>query len=152
MPRDILDIAASLKSLYQEVYSDNENDLSEMKMHKLLYFAQKKHYENFGEWLFDDDFEGWVHGPVNRKVRNVFSYLDNNQTEITDKEEYTLLEVIYDYGKYPPGYLRNLSHEDTAYKISREGLEDDQAGNVIILKKNIILDITPCEELVDSEV
>jgi len=143
MPRDILQIAGALKNIYDFVFNENSevSDLTEMKMHKLLYFAQKRHFEIFGEWLFEDDFEGWVHGPVNRKVRSMFMFLDGSEIELTPEEEYTLREIVYDYGKYSAGYLRNLSHQDKAYQISRNGLNDDEPGNNVILKENIIRDI-----------
>lgn len=143
MPRDILTIASAIKTLYEEIYnvSDEDNDLTELKMHKLLYFAQKQHYGNFGEWLFEEDFEGWVHGPVNRKVRNSFISLQKFDGQLTPEEEYTIREVIFDYGKFPGWYLRNLSHEDSCYKISREGLRDDERGDRVIPKENIIKDI-----------
>lgn len=156
MPRDILTIAAAIKTLYDSVYNINgeENDFTEMKLHKLLYFSQKKHFENFGEWLFDDEFVGWVHGPVNRKVRAMFCLLDKNSEELTLEEEYTLREVIYDYGKYSAGYLRNLSHKDNAYKKSRIGMNEDEPGDRVILKDDIVMDIpsNDCDPFFDSEV
>ncbi|AIW30975.1 MULTISPECIES: Panacea domain-containing protein [Bacillus] len=155
MPRDILPIAAALESLYKSIFnvSEEENDLTEMKMHKLLYFAQKHHYATFGEWLFNNDFEGWVHGPVSRRVRGSFNMLEFYKDELTLEEEYTLREIIHDYGKFTAGYLRNLSHEDTAYKISRLGLHDDENGTDIIKKEDIINDITiNDEQLIDCEV
>ena len=139
MAKDIIVIASALKDLYEKIYEESD-DLTEMKMHKLLYFAQKAHYRNFGKWLFDDDFEGWVHGPVNRKVREYFCFLPDNY-EITPEEEYTLRETIFDYGQYSAGALRNLSHLDSCYKISREGLDPNERGNTIIAKENIIRDI-----------
>ncbi|MGG3884372.1 Panacea domain-containing protein [Brevibacillus panacihumi] len=148
MPRDILFIASAIKSVYEETFNvlDEVSDLTEMKMHKLLYFAQKQHYGNFGEWLFDDDFEGWVHGPVNRKVRNNFYHLDDFDGELTLEEEYTIREIIHDYGKYSAGVLRNLSHDDTAYKISRVGLGEHDPGNQVILKENMIGDIASYDQ------
>lgn len=146
MPRDIITIAQALKMIYEKVY-EGQNDLTEMKMHKLLYFAQKRHYANFGQWLFEDDFEGWVHGPVNRRIRTLFYFLDDDfDGELTPEEEYTIREVVYDYGKYSASELRNLSHEEYAYKVSREGLNDDEPGDRIILKENIIKDISNHEQ------
>ncbi|ASB87376.1 MULTISPECIES: Panacea domain-containing protein [Bacillus] len=143
MPRDILFIASAIKHFYELVYdvTEEENDLSEMKMHKLLYFAQKQHYANFGEWLFNEDFEGWVHGPVNREVRRSFTLLPPFKDELTPEEEYTIREVVYDYGKYSAGVLRNLSHQDQAYKNSRKGLSEFEAGNTLVQKSDMIFDI-----------
>src|SRR5690606_11621309 len=149
MVKDILTNASALLSYYSKVFSEHD-DMTEMKMHKLLYFAQKQHYKNFGEWLFNDDFEGWVHGPVNKKVRNSYFYLpDLDNVELTLEEEFTIREVIYDYGKYSAGALRNLSHKDIAYSISRDGLDEYEPGSEIIKKENMILDIHTHDE--DSE-
>ncbi|MGO0058671.1 Panacea domain-containing protein [Brevibacillus fluminis] len=144
MPRDILTIASAVKTLYEAIFnvSGEESDLTEMKMHKLLYFAQKNHYSNFGEWLFNEDFEGWKHGPVNRTVRSSFHFLSTFDGELSPEEEFTIREVIYEYGTMPAWQLRNLSHDDSCYKKSRIGLSEDDVGNRIILKENIIKDIT----------
>lgn len=144
MAKDIITIAGAIYNLYERIYakSPEENDMTEMKMHKLLYFAQKQHYLNFGEWLFADEFEGWVHGPVNREVRNHFEFLPVVQTEdLALEEEYTIREVLHDYGKYSAFHLRELSHQDEAYKISRRGLSPKERGEEVIAKENIILDI-----------
>lgn len=147
MQRDILEIAAAVKRLYLSIFkmTEIENDLTEMKLHKLLYFCQKRHYENFGEWLFADDFEGWVHGPVNKKVRNNF-YLLDDQVTLTDEEEYTIREVLHEYGPLSAWTLREMSHADECYKISRAGLSAHDQGNAIILKENMILDMRKNDE------
>lgn len=116
--------------------------MSEMKLHKLLYFAQKRHYKNFGCWLFDDDFEGWVHGPVNKRVRASFDMLpDVKRDELTLEEEYTIREILHEYGHYTASQLRNLSHQEYAYKQSRIGLGPEEPGDRIIKKEEIIFDI-----------
>jgi uncharacterized phage-associated protein len=149
MPKDIITIAGAINTLYKKIYVNThlENDMSEMKMHKLLYFAQKRHYLNFGEWLFKEDFEGWVHGPVNRKVRHMFDFLPNvNSTDLSFEEEYTIREIVHEYGKYSALYLRELSHKDNAYKLSRNGLAPHEKGEEIIKKVDIINDLANDQE------
>jgi len=141
MPKDIITIAGAINTFYKLIF--NKNDMTEMKMHKLLYFAQKRHYKNFGEWLFEEDFEGWVHGPVNRQVRNSFSLLPEvKPDELTLEEEYTIREIVHEYGKYSASTLRFFSHQDYAYKQSRAGLKPDERGERIIKKEEIIFDIS----------
>ncbi|MCM3616664.1 DUF4065 domain-containing protein [Sutcliffiella horikoshii] len=141
MVKDILDISAALKKMYHSIY-ETTADFTEMKLHKMLYFAQKTHYMHFGEWLFNEDFEGWIHGPVNRKVRDAFVILPYNAiTELTEKEEFTLREVTFEYGKYTAWELREMSHEEDAYKKSRVGLREDENGSEVINKQSIISDI-----------
>src|ERR1700722_9544145 len=38
--------------------------LTNLKLQKLVYYAQAWYLANFNKPLFDDDFEAWVHGPV----------------------------------------------------------------------------------------
>jgi uncharacterized phage-associated protein len=38
--------------------------LTNLKLQKLLYYAQAWHLALYDEALFDEDFEAWVHGPV----------------------------------------------------------------------------------------
>lgn len=44
------------------------NDVTNLKLQKLLYFAQVEHYKKYGRWLFSDQIEAWRYGPVVRKV------------------------------------------------------------------------------------
>ena len=48
------------------------NDLTNLKLQKLLYFAQLEHLRKTGEPLFDDKIEAWKYGPV---VKNVYDRL-----------------------------------------------------------------------------
>lgn len=144
MTKDIVNIATSIKSLYSNILQ--KDDLTEMKMHKLLYYAQKKHYENFGEWLFNDDFEGWRLGPVNRKVRSSFPELPVD-FELSLDEEFTIRETIFEYGIFSAKKLSELSHDEEAYKISRRGLHPSDRGDRPIKKDDIIEDIN----LLDSD-
>jgi uncharacterized phage-associated protein len=144
--RNILEIASALNTIYHQVYSPlrDEDDMTEMKMHKMLYFAQKTHYKNFGKWLFEEDFEGWVHGPVNKEVRSNFTTIKLTPfdiDELTPEEEYTIRETVFEYGQYDAFTLREMSHDDKAYLNSREGLGPNERGNRIIKKEDIILDI-----------
>ncbi len=43
--------------------------LDEMKLHKLLYFAQRESFVMFGQPMFASQFEAWKYGPVMRCLR-----------------------------------------------------------------------------------
>ena len=40
------------------------DDLTNMKLNKLLYFAQGYYLKKYGRPLFDNAIEAWEHGPV----------------------------------------------------------------------------------------
>jgi uncharacterized phage-associated protein len=47
---------------------DENNDLTNLKLQKILYFAQVESIKKNGEKLFADDIEAWQYGPVVPKV------------------------------------------------------------------------------------
>lgn len=150
MAKSILVIAKGLYDIYNDVFNAK---MDEMKMHKLLYFAQKEHYKTFGEWLFEEHQEGWVHGPVNKEVRDSFLFFSaNSNYELTLEEEYTIRQVIHEYGIESSWELRNRSHKDQAYKRTRVGLSESEPGNQIISKEDMITDINLSLTFDDCEV
>ena len=96
--------------------------LTNMKLQKLLYFAQCLSYTINDKPLFSDDIEAWEHGPVVSKVYKKYNVLragsieDVKPVEI-DEDTAALLEYVYSlYGIYSASQLRNLSHKQESYK------------------------------------
>ena len=56
-----LAVAKSLYSMYGKRF---HTSMDEMKMHKLMYFAQRESLMYNRTVLFDEDFYGWKYGPV----------------------------------------------------------------------------------------
>ena len=122
------------------IMSDAFDDLTNMKINKLLYYAQGHYLCKFGKTLFDDKIEAWDHGPVVPAV--YYAYKDygdrpiNNYdlgaiSEITPEAEEILYGVARKYGKYTASALRNKTHAvgspwDQVYQANR-------ANNVIPL-------------------
>ena len=48
------------------------SSMNELKLQKLLYYAQAWHLAVFGSRLFDERFQAWVHGPVCRAIYDRF--------------------------------------------------------------------------------
>lgn len=95
------------------------DDLTNMKINKLLYFAQGHYISKYGKPLFDDTIEAWEHGPV---VPSVYSYYkEYGDSPINGYDERMLSEVQKDveeilygvalkYGRYTASALRNMTH------------------------------------------
>lgn len=71
-------VAAYLVRKFNSLGAGNEefsgnNDLTNLKLQKLLYFAQVEYMQSHnGDLLFDDDIEAWQYGPVVREVYDIF--------------------------------------------------------------------------------
>ena len=50
----------------------NDAPLSNLKLQKLLYYAQGHYLGDHAKPLFEDEIEAWVHGPV---VRSIYHFL-----------------------------------------------------------------------------
>ena len=62
-------VAKFLNDLFK---NENGTDVDQMKMHKLMYFAQRESLMYNKEPLFDSEFEGWKYGPVLVEVRDAY--------------------------------------------------------------------------------
>lgn len=111
-----------------------DENLTQMKLHKLMYYAQGVKLAVFSERLFDEELLAWTHGPV---VRSIFSRfqgsreLENNlvtEEELNDYrtitaniEDNMVLEAVYDkFGGFSAGELRNMTHNETPWLESWE--------------------------------
>jgi len=113
--------------------------LTNLKLQKLLYYAQAWHLVIFNEALFDDPIEAWVHGPVVYAVWNRFrDYRWNHITEKPDcpdlplETKKHLIRVFGVFGKYSAYDLERMTHNEAPWKRARHGMDIDEAGRTII--------------------
>jgi uncharacterized phage-associated protein len=102
-----------------------ESDVSNLKLKKLIYYAQAFHLAIFDKPFFNEDFEAWTHGPVCPEIyhqRKQFgsppikadSKIDPSQFS---QEQLDLLEEVYDvFGQFSAWKLRNMTHEEAPWK------------------------------------
>jgi uncharacterized phage-associated protein len=118
-------------------------EISNLKLQKLLYYAQAWSLVLRDEPLFLEDFEAWVHGPVVPAVfRRFKSYrwknIDESVIPIPDKElQEHLREVLRVYGRLTPIQLERLSHSEEPWKTARKGLDPIAASNAPISKQSM---------------
>lgn len=135
-------IAQNLISKYQEI-TGNSIVGDEMKVQKLMYYIQKTSIALTGDTIIDEQFEGWVHGPVLPSLRGLFDYFVEDVTsknKIDDTEEFIIENAIYQYGKYATWALREKSHKETSWINSRKALGSNERGHKKLLLDDIIED------------
>ena len=100
------------------IMSDAFDDLTNMKMNKLLYFAQGHYLARYGRPLFDDRIEAWDHGPVVPSVYYAYKsfgdgpikdYNPDIVDQITPEAEEILFGVARKYGGFTASYLRKMT-------------------------------------------
>lgn len=99
--------------------------ISNLKLQKLLYYAQGSFLAVNDSPLFDDDIVAWQHGPVVEAVYHQYKCngangipyeKDFDFSEFTEEENELLSEVYSTFGQYSAWKLRNMTHEETPWQ------------------------------------
>lgn len=116
-----------------------QGEMTTMKLHKLLYYAQAWSLVWDEEPLFNEAIEAWANGPV---VRRLFAYhrghfkIDGmpigNPDVLSEKQKETINAVLDFYGDKTSQYLIELSHLEDPWKNARIGLSPNERGDRII--------------------
>lgn len=129
-------IAACLINLSYE----KQSPVSNLKLQKLLYYAQAWHLAIFKRPLFNDEIEAWVHGPV---VPDVFrTYRDNKWAPIPNVENAAIsadlrnhLEEVWGvYGSLEAYDLERITHSEDPWLMARGGIAPDVSSHAVIKK------------------
>ena len=97
---------------------------NELKLQAMLYFAQRECLAVVGEPLFEERFEGWEEGPVLPELHFFFEegYVPFEPLEtkkLTEREQFMLDHVVFDYGQYEGWYLADLARREASWRNSR---------------------------------
>ena len=135
----ILDIAKYLTKKYKD---EKKEEIDELKLHKILYFSQKEYIMLINDFLFEEDFEGWYLGPINKLVRKEYKFIKMGKEDISLKDiEKKIIDRVFDRYKDMDSYkLSNLSHKEYSWIKSRIGLKRGEKGNQKLLKEDIKID------------
>lgn len=90
----IVDVA---QFIYVEYKKISGKGIDEMKLHKLLYLAQRESMAITTEPMFCEEFEGWKYGPVCREVRNCYTedgMFSDEIKEISFENAYIIRNII----------------------------------------------------------
>lgn len=122
-------------------------DITPLALQKLLYYSQGFFKAFTGQYLFHNNCEAWVHGPVYRSI--YYKYKDygfnpiegNNikatDTELTTLEEEILDNIVKNFGCYSGRILEKMTHVETPWSYTRRGLADNENSNRVIDKELI---------------
>ena len=125
----VLKVASYIAQCYQMEFGER---ISEMKLHKLLYFTQRESIIQFEVPMFAETFLAWKYGPVIPSIR--VAYANNLLVDIPNKEwqeKYAdMMSFIFNqYASRDAWSLSYLTHNEISWKRARYGLSSDQNGN-----------------------
>ncbi|MBY0530858.1 MAG: DUF4065 domain-containing protein [Xanthobacteraceae bacterium] len=111
----------------------DDNDISNLKMQKLCYYAQGMLTAMRGTPLFHETIEAWDHGPVVPELYHKYkrfgsSNLDADPNfkveEIDERDRNALYDICEYYGQYSAWRLRNMTHEEKPWMDAHKTRSD----------------------------
>jgi uncharacterized phage-associated protein len=121
-------------------------DITNLALQKSLYYIQGFNYAFHNEFVFDDDCEAWVHGPVYREIYHRFSvygYDAIDEESVYEEYRFSAKEVILIDSVirylccYSGKALEKFTHIETPWTKTRGDLPLNIQSNRII-DKNLI--------------
>ncbi len=121
-------------------------DITPLALQKALYYIQGFYYAFYKTFLFREDCQAWVHGPVYRDI--YFRYRDykfdpiecNNEVDATvfSAAEKAVLESVVKYiCCYSGKVLEKFTHSETPWLSARGNLLETELSDKIIDKTDI---------------
>lgn len=113
--------------------------LTNLKLQKLVYYAQAWHLALKDEPLFHEKIEAWVHGPVVPPLYGRFKKFGWEPITVgvaspafKNGTAKFLEEVFSVYGGYSAWDLERMTHQEAPWQKARKGLAPDQEGHNVI--------------------
>lgn len=129
--------------------NETQTPITNLKLQKLVYYAQAWNLAILDKQLFSEDFEAWIHGPVIPALYQSYSAFSWRPIVRDDLNEDSLQAIVaefspdvlkvikdveYEYFGMEAYELEKLTHNEDPWIISRDGLPDDVPSNNIITK------------------
>lgn len=112
--------------------------ITQMRLHKLLYYVQGWSLAQRGRPMFAGRIEAWTHGPVVRELYPTFrdfgdapiSLPEDGPAADLEPVDRAFVESIWEsYKGYSATKLRAMTHHELPWQTTRDGLADDEKSD-----------------------
>lgn len=135
---NIFDVARYIATRYKKEFGTT---IDEMKLHKLMYFAQRESYVMYDEPLFEGVFYGWKFGPILKEIRVLYRNDDLCFEKEATGDFVKLMNVVFKrYAAKDSWSLSRLTHGELSWKNSRIGVPESVNSDNPICEADIIKD------------
>ncbi|WP_241154272.1 type II toxin-antitoxin system antitoxin SocA domain-containing protein [Streptococcus tangpeifui] len=137
----------SKESLAADYLLSKNDEITPLALQKLLYYVQGFSYAFTGKFMFKNDCESWVHGPVYRDIYNKYQEFGREPIVLeksydfshyfTSQEIQLLDSIIKHLSVYNGKVLEKFTHEESPWLLARGDLKEDESSTNIIDKETI---------------
>lgn len=119
--------------------------LTNLKLQKLLYYAQAWFLALYDDYLFAEDFQAWVHGPVlptQYRRFNMFAWrpiddLVHKPDALLVRVARHLDKIVSEFGSETAIALEIMTHREKPWRDARKGLPPHAPSTAIISKHSM---------------
>lgn len=114
--------ALEVSKVLISLQNPEDNDLSNLKLQKLVWYCFGFYGALTGKTLFNDEINAWEHGPVVPTLYHEFKKFGRAPVDVEiesdlnnkfDSEQLEIIKEVSDvFGKYSAWKLRNMTHEE----------------------------------------
>ena len=134
MAYNVLDIAKKLIKMADDDIANGGDNLTNLKLQKLLYYQQGFHLAKFDSPLFNEDVEAWMYGPVVPVAYDYYQQfgatslpVEKDVIVLPDAEESFFYEVYDAFREFSAIGLMNMTHREKPWT----SVEPHNRGTVI---------------------
>lgn len=113
--------------------------ITNLKLQKLIYYAQAWYLALYDKPLFQEPLEAWVHGPVQPALYRRFKKYawnpiehDTQKPKLSERVEEHLSEIMAVFGDYSAYTLERMVHSEEPWIKARKGLALDEPSTTEI--------------------
>lgn len=140
MSKNFIPVADVANFFLMYASKDEEAELiTNLKLQKLVYYAQGFHLAIFDKILFGEKVMAWRHGPVVQELYNTYKCHGGGQIPLppdaeksidkfTEEQRELLSDIYQTYGQYTAWRLRDMTHEEAPWLEAdrkRKNLDDN---------------------------
>lgn len=135
----MLTVAAYICDRYEKDFGEK---IDEMKLQKLMYFAQRESLIRSGKPLFQGTFYGWKYGPVLKDIREPYKEAQLPKVSPKDAKELApLMDAVFaEFADKDSYSLCRLSLGEVSWKNSRKGIAPAENSDNAMKLADIRLD------------
>lgn len=136
-------------------------DVTPLALQKLLYYIQGFGYSFLGRFIFKEDCEAWVHGPVYRDIYIKYkeyrydpikSHNEEKKLQLDFSEKIIIDNIIKSFGYYSGKILERFTHEEKPWRETRANIPNGQSSEEIVKKdliKEYFLEVKEKNKMID---
>ena len=118
--------------------------ISNLKLQKLLYYAEGWYLAFYSKSLFSADIQAWPRGPVVYPVWKHFNGYrwkpisrPTTMPEVPQKVGAHIKELMAAYGDFSAYTLERMTHQEKPWIEARQGLQDGERSNRVISRNTM---------------